>query len=200
MIDIQYIYKDLIHRLTELAPFEPDLAIVLGSGLGNFAESLELVKTIRNESLPGFPESTVPGHAGKIHFATHGNKKLLLFQGRIHFYEGYSLSKCILPIHICAELNSHKVLLTNAAGGINPILKPGSLMLNSSFISFNLKKELTDLMGLSSLDLKNSFIDFPSSELNSIIRKAAIIEKIKLHEGVYWFGKVRVMKHHLRLK
>lgn len=189
MIDVHFLYKDLIKDITERAPFEPDLAIVLGSGLGNFAQSLRIVKSISSKELVQFPESTVQGHEGKLHFAEYHNKKILLFQGRIHFYEGYNLSQCVLPVHIAASMRVKKILLTNAAGGINPRLKPGSLMLNSSFVGTGLKKELTDLIGLGSLEKRNSFLDFPSKAFNSLTKDAAIKEKIKLEEGVYWYTK-----------
>jgi len=189
MIDINFLYKDLIKILLDLAPFKPDMAIVLGSGLGDFAHTLDVVKSVDTRELKHYPESTVHGHSNRIHFAKFEDKNLLLFQGRIHFYEGYVLSQCILPVHIAAELSCKKILLTNAAGGINPALIPGSLMLNSSFVSFNLKKELTNLIGLGSVDVKNRFLDFPSSVFSSLILKAAHQENIKLHEGVYWYTK-----------
>lgn len=187
--DLNFAYKDLLDTLAKVAPFEPDIAIILGSGLGKFAESLDIINSVNTVDLKSFPESTVNGHEGKIHFAKYANKNILLFQGRIHFYEGYTLSQCILPVHIAAELSSKKMLLTNAAGGVNTHFIPGTLMLVSSFVSTNLKKEITELLGLFSIEMRNRFIDFPSSSFNSIIKKAALLEKILLNEGVYWYSK-----------
>jgi purine-nucleoside phosphorylase len=82
-----------------------------------------------------------------------------------------------------------RILLTNAAGGVNPDLTPGDLMLNTSFNSVFIKKELTELLGHASIEKRNEYLDFPSDSLNRIIRKAAVQENISLKEGVYWYGK-----------
>jgi purine-nucleoside phosphorylase len=188
-IDLNFKYKELIELLQKESPFVPDLAIILGSGLGDFAQSVKVIKTIKTSDLPNYPVSTIQGHDGKIHFGSYEDKKLLLFQGRIHFYEGYSLNQCVLPVFIAHKSGCKKILLTNAAGGINPTFKPGDLMLHSSLNSINLKKELTELLGLASLDARNNFIDFPSPFFLELIRKAALEEKINLKEGVYWYTK-----------
>lgn len=189
MIDLNFKYKNLINELDRLSPFTAQLAIILGSGLGNFAERVEIKKTILTSSLPDYPKSTIEGHAGKIHFAEFARKKLLLFQGRIHFYEGYSIHQCILPIFIIHKLNIPQIILTNAAGGINNTFRPGDLMLIDSMNSFMIKKEITNLIGVADEKAKINFHDFPSAFLNEAIRTAASLEKIKLMEGVYWYTK-----------
>ncbi len=189
MLDIDFKYKDLNSYLMRIKPFDPDIAIILGSGLGDFANSLEVELTASTSELPSYPPSTIEGHQGKIHFAHFGGKKLLLFQGRIHFYEGYHLSECILPAYICSKLGLKYLIATNAAGGVNHDFIPGDLMLTSSFLGINLKKEMTELLGISGLNEKKNFLKFPSPKLNSIIRKAAVIENIPLKEGVYWYNK-----------
>jgi purine-nucleoside phosphorylase len=189
LIDLSFKYKELIEILRKESPFIPHLAIVLGSGLGDLAENIKVIKTINTGNLPGYPVSTIAGHKGKIHFAEYDKKNLLLFQGRIHFYEGYSLNQCVLPVFISHKLECKKILITNAAGGINPKLKPGDLMMNVSFNSSYLKKEITELIGLASLEARNSYINFPSSIFSDLIRKAAIEEMLNLKEGIYWFAK-----------
>lgn len=189
MIDLSFKYKNLLDELRKQTPFIPDLAIILGSGLGNFADQIERKKSIETSSLPDYPTSTIQGHAGKIHFAEFAGKKLLLFQGRVHFYEGYSLDQCILPVFIAYKLSCNRIILTNAAGGMNPAFKPGDLMLVSSFNGIALKKELTKLIGLSSEKGKKNFFDLPSKFLNKIILQAAEIEGIELKKGVYWYTK-----------
>jgi purine-nucleoside phosphorylase len=188
-VDLSFKYKTLVDYLINEKPFEPDFTLVLGSGLGGFANSLKIIKSFPTKDLPGFPESTVEGHSGIIHFAESENKKLLLFQGRIHFYEGYKLSECILPSFITYKLKCRKILLTNAAGGINRQFKPGDLMMAASFNGIEIKKELTELIGVPSEKIHNEFLNFPSSEMNTIIRKSAVEEKIDLKEGVYWYSK-----------
>jgi len=189
LLDLDFKYKDLTNQILEATPFVPDIALILGSGLGDFAKNIEIVKSTTTSSLRGYPKSTVQGHEGYIHFAKHANKNILVFQGRIHFYEGYKLSECILPVHIADKLECGKIILTNAAGGINPHFNPGDLMLITSFLAINLKKELTEFLGLASIESKNSFINLPSTKMNELIQKAALEEKILLKEGSYWFTK-----------
>lgn len=188
-IDLTFKYRDLIDHLNKIIPFTPEIAIVLGSGLGDFAESVNVIKAISTTELPDYPPSTVAGHSGKIIFAESGTKKLILFKGRIHFYEGYKINKCILPVFISHKLGCNKIIFTNAAGGINKDFSPGDLMLANSFNGINIKKELSDLIGLATGEMKNNLVNFDSSSLNKIIREAADKEKIILKEGTYWFSK-----------
>lgn len=189
MIDLNFKYKNLIEKIRSDAPFAPEIAIILGSGLGNFAESVSIVKTIPTSRLPDYPSSTIQGHEGKIHFAEFAGKKLLLFQGRIHLYEGYSIYQCILPVFIAHKLGCPQIILTNAAGGINPSFKPGDLMLATSFNGIALKKELTFLIGIASENGIKNFRSMPSPILNKRIKQAAQDEKIHLKEGIYWYTK-----------
>lgn len=189
MIDMNFKYKRTVEFLDEQKPFIPKVAIILGSGLGDFAESLNTVKSISTAEIPGYPVSTVVGHSGKIHFSVYEGLPLILFQGRIHLYEGYKLNQCMLPVFLSHELGCKTILLTNAAGGINHTLVPGDLMINTSFNSLFIKKEMTELLGLASIEKRNNIIDFPSEKLNKIIHNAAANENILLKEGVYWYNK-----------
>ncbi|MFA3781959.1 purine-nucleoside phosphorylase [Melioribacteraceae bacterium 4301-Me] len=189
MVDLNEKYEQLIQALQKHIPFAPELCIILGSGLGDFINKIKLVNSISSKELPNYPQSTIEGHKGYIHFAKHAQKKLLLFQGRIHFYEGYTLSDVFLPVHIASKLGCYYLLLTNAAGGINKNLVPGDLMLNVSFNAINIKKELANTIGVITIKEKNRFLDFPSEEFNSVIKQAAIEEKINLKEGNYWYTK-----------
>lgn len=189
MLDLNFKYKELLNFLKDNSPFQPDLAIILGSGLGNFAKSVNKRKSFLTSELPGYPPSTIEGHAGKIHFTEYRGKKILLFEGRIHFYEGYKIYECILPVFISYKTGCKKILLTNAAGSVNLNFIPGDLMLINSFNGINIKKELTNLIGLAGLEEKNRILDFPSSSLNKKIKDAALKEGIELKEGVYWYSK-----------
>lgn len=189
MIDLNFKYRDLIKKLGDEAPFAPDTALVLGSGLGDFAGSVEIIKTINTGDLPGYPPSTIIGHQGKIHFCTFEGKRLLVFQGRIHYYEGYHISECMLPVFISHKLNCRRIFITNAAGGINPDFNPGDLMLTLSFNSLFIKKELTQLLGITSEKGKENIADFPSAGFNNLIKEAARLENIVLREGVYFYTK-----------
>ena len=189
MLNLNDKYRKTYEVLAEQIPFEPEICIVLGSGLGDFADKVETIKSIPTSSLPNYPASTVQGHQGYLHFSKYKEKKLLIVQGIIHFYEGYSLSQCVLPVHLARRLNCKTILLTNAAGGVNTSFSPGDLMLASSFNSINIKKELSELVGLTSFDHRNNFLNFPSKEINDKIKTAALEERIQLKEGVYWFSK-----------
>lgn len=189
MVDLFFKYKALLDFLKKEAPFASEISIILGSGLGDFADSFSLRKSILTSDIPGYPPSTIVGHKGKIHFAEYENKKVILFQGRVHFYEGYSINECILPIFISYKLGVKNLLLTNAAGGINKNFIPGDLMLANSLNGILIKKELTDLIGLTNQAGKNNFVNLPDPDFNNIIKKSAGAEKINLKEGVYWYTK-----------
>jgi purine-nucleoside phosphorylase len=189
MIDLNFKYKDAIEYLRKEAPFTPEIAVVLGSGLGIYADSTDNFKTISTSDIPGYPKGSVVGHKGLIHFSKIENKKILIFQGRLHFYEGYNLSDCVLPVLLSKKVGCNKILFTNAAGGVNKNFVPGDLMLVESFNSINIKKELTKLIGISSEETKNKFINCPSSRMNDTINEIAVKNKILLHTGTYWYSK-----------
>lgn len=187
MIDLSFKYKNLIEFIKKDIPFNPELSIILGSGLGDFADQLKIYKSIFTSDIPDYPASTVVGHKGKIHFAEYEGKKLILFQGRIHFYEGYKISECVLPVFISHKLGVKNILLTNAAGGINKNFTPGDLMLATSLNGMLIKKELTDLIGLANDSAKNNF--YPDENFNKIISRSAKKENIILKDGVYFYTK-----------
>jgi len=189
MIDLNFKYKSLLSFLEKEAPFQPDISIILGSGLGDFADELNLYKSILTSDIPGYPASTVFGHKGKIHFAEYHNNKIILFQGRIHFYEGYKIHECILPVFISNKLGAQYLLLTNAAGGINKNFVTGDLMLANSLNGTFIKKELTDLIGLAGYAGKTNFYNLPHPGFNDTIKLAAMNENIDLKEGVYFYTK-----------
>lgn len=189
MIDLSFKYQDAISFLKKESPFTPDVAIVLGSGLGNFADSTKKIKSISTSDIPAYPSASVEGHKGLIHFAKVENKKLMIFQGRIHFYEGYGLSDCVLPVLLAKKTGCRKIIFTNAAGGINENFVPGDLMLVESFNSINLKKELTELIGIPSIESRNNFLNCPSSKMNKTFKAAATEKGILLRFGTYWYTK-----------
>lgn len=189
MIDLSFKYQDAITFLKKESPFTPEIAVVLGSGLGNFADSTKKIKSISTSDIPEYPSTSVEGHKGLIHFSKIENKKILIFQGRNHFYEGYGLSDCVLPVLLTKKLGCNKIIFTNAAGGVNKSFVPGDLMLVESFNSINIKKELTQLVGISSLESKNNFLNYPSAAMNKICRQVAEEKGILLRSGIYWYTK-----------
>ncbi|PID63337.1 MAG: purine-nucleoside phosphorylase [Ignavibacteriae bacterium] len=189
MVDLNFKYKNLISFIKNEMPFEPEFCLVLGSGLGDFADKIKIEKSIPTNTIPDYPSSTVQGHKGFLHFAELFNKKTLLFQGRIHFYEGYNLNECILPAYISYQLNSKKLLLTNAAGGVNLSFAPGDLMLTTNFYSFNIKKELSTVIGTPNVEQLKKLGNLPDKNFNALIRKSSLESDVYLKEGSYWFCK-----------
>jgi purine-nucleoside phosphorylase len=189
MIDLSFKYQEAIAYLKKESPFTPDIAVVLGSGLGNFADSTKKIKSISTSNIPAYPSASVEGHKGLIHFSKIETKKILIFQGRNHFYEGYGLSDCVLPVLLTKKIGCDKIIFTNAAGGVNKNFIPGDLMLVESFNSINIKKELTELIGISSLEAKNNFLNCPSSRINNFFKETADENGIQLKSGNYWYTK-----------
>ena len=122
-------YGEAVRFLRSRLPAPPDIALVLGSGLGDFAESLPDRILLSSAGIPSYPRSTVPGHKGEIVCANLAGRNLIAFQGRIHLYECNDLSMVLFPIVVAAELGAGTLVVTNAAGGINRQFSPGDLML-----------------------------------------------------------------------
>jgi len=188
-IDLDFKYKDLIQKVKEYFNSEFDLGVILGSGLGNFTQSVDIVKSIETSSLPNYPLSTVDGHRGYIHFAKYKDKNLLLFQGRIHFYEGYKIYEVLLPVFIAYKLGVKKLFLSNAAGGINPNFVPGDLMYINDYMMPDIKKNIAAFIGTTNIEYRNSMLNFPDASLKEKLFNAALNEKIRLKEGVYYYTK-----------
>jgi len=121
--------KEAAQYIQDQTQGTPDIGLVLGSGLGVFADQIESPKAIRYEDIPYFPVSTVAGHVGQfIHGELYG-KKVLAMQGRFHFYEGYSMQEVVFPIRVMQVLGVERLILTNAAGGVNSSFSAGDLMI-----------------------------------------------------------------------
>ncbi|MFI3265861.1 MAG: purine-nucleoside phosphorylase [Rikenellaceae bacterium] len=115
--------------------FEPEIGIVLGSGLGGLTQNIDIVASIEYKDIPGFPVSTVEGHAGRFVFGMLGGRKVVAMQGRFHYYEGYEMWQIILPIRVMKFLGIQYLFVSNAAGGLNPTFKTGSLMIITDHIN-----------------------------------------------------------------
>lgn len=189
MKNFSLIFADVIEQVESRIPFKPQVALVLGSGLGNFADKLKKVISISSHEIKNYPSSEVQGHSNTIHFVELENLRLMVLQGRIHFYEGFTLSQSLLPVYLSWHLGCNYLLLTNAAGGVNPNFSPGTLMLNNSFNGVFIKKELSQLIGLTKVERYTSLNNFPSIKLSNIIRQSALEEKIELKDGTYWYTK-----------
>ena len=182
------IYEKLqkcVEAVRSKTDFVSDVALVLGSGLGGFAENIKIETEISYSEIPGFPVSTVPGHAGKFIFGYLDNVKVVCMKGRVHFYEGYQISDVVLPARLMKMLGAKILFLTNAAGGLGEGFNAGDLMLITDHISIFAPNPLigpnVDELGPRFADMSNVY----DKDLQDVIRKTAKDNGIDLKEGVY---------------
>lgn len=174
--------RDYVRTRTD---FVPKAALVLGSGLGGFAANLKVECEVPYADIPGFPVSTVPGHAGKFIFGYLGEAPAVCMQGRVHYYEGYSIDDVVLPARLMKELGAEILFLTNASGGVNPAFNAGDLMLITDHIACFVPNPL---MGPNIEELGTRFPDMShiyDPALCDVIRGVAKADGIELREGVY---------------
>jgi purine-nucleoside phosphorylase len=163
----------------------PDVAIILGTGLGRLAEEIDARAIIEYTDIPGFPLSTVESHAGRLLCGTLGGKTVIAMQGRFHRYEGYSLQQATFPVRVLRALGARTLVVSNACGGLNPLWSAGDLMVIADHI--NLLGD-SPLIGPNDDRLGPRFPDLSSAydgELRALARRVAADEKIALREGVY---------------
>lgn len=165
--------------------FEPKVAVVLGSGLGDYAAQIKVECEIPYSEIEGFPVSTVPGHAGKFVFGYVGEVPVVCMKGRVHYYEGYDISDVVLPIRLMYLLGAKILFLTNAAGGVNGSFHAGDLMLIRDHIAVFAPNPL---IGANIEELGTRFPDMSKvydRDLQEVIRAKAKENNIFLQEGVY---------------
>lgn len=165
---------------------KPEVGIVLGSGLGNFSDEVEVEAEINYSDIPHFPVSTVEGHKGKLIFGNLSGKKVVCMAGRFHFYEGYPSEQVVFPIRIMKLLGIRALFLSNAAGGVNPGFKVGDLMIITDHVSFFTQNPL---IGKNIAEFGPRFPDMSEPYKKELVQKARDIGKklgITLREGVYY--------------
>lgn len=166
---------------------QPEIGIVLGSGLGDFADSIEDKIEIPYTEIPGFPVSTVKGHDGKLIFGKINSKEVCVMKGRIHYYEGYDIKEVVYPIEVLAGLGIKTLILTNAAGGVNTDFEPADLMIINDHINLMGKNPL---IGPNDEDLGPRFPDMTdlyNKDLIEVAEKSAKKLGIDIQEGVYMY-------------
>jgi purine-nucleoside phosphorylase len=164
----------------------PKVGVVLGSGLGNFTQEIIIDKEIGYEEIPHFPVSTVEGHHGRLIFGSIAGKPIIAMAGRFHFYEGYGPEEVVFPIRVMKMLGIETVLISNAAGGVDPAFKVGDLMIITDHISF---ATVNPLLGRNDDRLGPRFPDMSEPYSKSLIQKVKSIAQsldIKVQEGVYF--------------
>lgn len=185
--DYEYFKRtsDYINSVT--ANFKPEIGLILGSGLGGFAEKIDIAYEVPYSEIPDFPVSTAPGHRGRFVFGTAGGRRIVCMAGRFHYYEGYEFDELRIPVYVLKMLGVKTLILTNAAGGINTSYNVGDIMLITDHIM---------LMGWSPLrgeNIEEFGTRFPdcsriySLELREIALEAAEGSGLTVHEGVYFY-------------
>lgn len=166
---------------------QPEIGIVLGTGLGDFADAIEDKIEIPYTEIPGFPVSTVKGHDGKLIFGKINSKEVCVMKGRIHYYEGYDIKEVVYPIEVLAGLGIKTLILTNAAGGVNTDFEPADLMIINDHINLMGKNPL---IGPNDEDLGPRFPDMTdlyNKDLIEVAEKSAKKLGIDIQEGVYMY-------------
>ena len=165
----------------------PEIMLILGSGLGSFAESIENPLIVPYADIPFFKRSTAPGHAGRLIYGIVNGKKLLVMQGRFHVYEGYSPLESAYPVQVASKLGVKKLLVSCACGGINENFRVGEFVLVNDYINFT---HISPLVGFDHSEYNERFIDMSSvfdKELIYAAKNAAKSVNIQLQDGVYFY-------------
>ena len=169
----------------EKTDFVPEAALILGSGLGDYADDLKIEASVNYADIEGFPVSTVKGHKGRFVFAHVEGVPMVIMQGRVHYYEGYPMSDVVLPTRLMGMLGAKKLILTNAAGGANFDFKPGDFMIINDHITIAIPSPLIgeniDELGVRFPDMSEVY----SQRMRKIIKDTAEKMGIKMQEGVY---------------
>ncbi|MCH5198240.1 MAG: purine-nucleoside phosphorylase [Oscillospiraceae bacterium] len=182
-------YKKSADYVKDVIKDEPETALILGSGLGSFADEIENPVSISYSDIPNFLVSTAPSHEGRLIFGKIGNKKVICMSGRFHHYEGYSFKQLSIPIRLFKLLGVKRVILTNAAGGVNESYSPGDIMIIKDHIKLS---SFSPLAGENIPEFGDRFFDVSDMYSSALRKTASEISKscsLNFHEGVYmYFG------------
>ncbi len=185
MADMEDTLQKAVDYIKTKMDIVPRIGLVLGSGLGDAADIMEDMVCVPYRDIPGFPCSTVAGHKGRFIFGHIDSVPVVVMQGRVHYYEGYSMEQCVMPVRTMFLLGAGKLILTNASGGIAGELDPGDMMILTDHISTFIP---SPLIGKNKEELGPRFPDMTevySGRINHILEEAGAECGIKLRKGVY---------------
>lgn len=181
-------YDGIANQINEKVGSQPRFGIILGSGLGELAESVENAIKIPYSEIPRWPVSTVVGHSGRLVLGQLEGQNVLVMQGRAHYYEGYSMAEVGLPVRVMQRLGIEALIVTNAAGAVNPDFSPGDLMMITDHLNLVGMTGRTPLRGPNLDELGPRFPDMGQAydrEYSALARRIAAANNIELREGVY---------------
>lgn len=171
--------------IQEKTDLRPNYMLILGTGLGQLADEMQIKGEISYDEIPHFPVSTVESHAGKLLFGTLGGKEVVAMQGRFHYYEGYTMQQIAFPVRVLKENGADTLFVSNACGGMNPNYKRGDIMLIRDHINFLGDNPLIgpndDALGPRFPDMSDPYTE----RLREIAQNVALEEAIPMHQGVY---------------
>lgn len=177
--------EEAIAVIRQKTKLKPEIGIILGTGLGGLAKEIEVECSVKYFEIPHFPHSTGSSHNGQLIFGTIAGKPVVAMQGRFHFYEGYTLKQVTFPVRVMKYLGIKTLLISNACGSVNPIIKKGDLMIIEDHINLLGDNPLIgindDSLGVRILDMSEPY----SRRLSDIVEKIALDNKIIVHKGVY---------------
>ena len=185
MAEVYERLKNCYESIREQIPLQPKVALVLGSGLGDYADGIRIESTLDYHDIAGFPVSTVSGHKGRFVYGYVGAGPVVIMQGRVHFYEGYPMEDVVLPIRLMKMMGAEILFLTNAAGGVNYNFHAGDFMMITGQIASFVP---SPLIGPNVEELGERFPDMShiyDEDLSQILREVAQDLKIVLQEGTY---------------
>lgn len=189
MLSLYNQVQEAVAAIQARTTLKPAVAIILGSGLGDLAAELEDAVAVPYAEIPHFAQSTVSGHAGRLLLGTLEDVPVLVMQGRFHFYEGHSMAELTLPVRVMRMLGAETLIVTNAAGGVNPAYHPGDFMLIRDHINLPGLAGANPLIGANEERFGERFPAIAhayDAQLNALAREvAAERPEITLHEGIY---------------
>lgn len=177
--------QETVSYIKEKTRFTPEFGVILGSGLGNFTEDIQIEFALPYSEIPNFPVSTVQGHKGALVFGTLGEKKVVAMQGRFHYYEGYSMQEVTFPVRVMKYLGISKLIVSNASGGVNPKYKVGDIVLINDHI--NLVPE-HPLRGKNDERFGPRFVNMSepySKKMIALAKELAQKNNIEVKDGIY---------------
>jgi purine-nucleoside phosphorylase len=181
-------YKEAAETIRSRTRHRPRVGLILGSGLNPLAEAVESADAIPYIDVPHFPQPSVEGHVGRLVLGLLEGTSVIVMQGRVHFYEGYTMQQVVFPVRVMQVMGIQTLIVTNAAGGLDPVFRPGDLMLIADHINLMGMTGNSPLFGPNDPTLGPRFPDMSQAydpELRRIAREVAQAHDLRLHEGVY---------------